>query len=101
MFFGLPHDGSDGARLAATIVDIVKAVVHVNKTNLHHLKPESRTLQDISTHFSELDGIHIVTIFEANRTTVAPGRSILVNTLAFCHCTNSETLRSFREAPQF
>jgi hypothetical protein len=78
VFLGVPHQGAPNTSFAEVAVNIANAVVSVNKINLHDLDVDSRHLQDLSTHFSSLEGFKIITVFESNKTTIALGRSILV-----------------------
>ena len=72
MFMGVPHDGTEVATLANSIVKVAKLFYNLNRTSLKALRRDSRQLQEISRSFSFLEGFDIITVMESERTPI-PG----------------------------
>ena len=81
MFMGVPHDGSDAAKLASRIGDVIQVFCSLNLINLKELERDSRPLQDISRSFGFLNSFDIITVMESEKT-IIPGtkKSTLVST---------------------
>src|SRR5438876_10841279 len=70
MFMSVPHDISDVAVFGNRLAIIVNTVTNVNMTYLRDLERDSRTLQDISKAFENLEGFNIATVTESNETRI-------------------------------
>ena len=84
MFMAVPHIGSHVANIGACVASILK-VVHIKEEFLKDLRPDSRSLLDISNAFSHLENFRIATVTEDCKTPIpGTGQSIEVNTILHC-----------------
>ena len=67
MFMGVPHDGTEVATLANSIVKVTRLFYNLNRTSLKALRRDSWQLQEISRSFSYLEGFDIITVMESER----------------------------------